>query len=204
MKIITIAILLASYPIEAQTQLPLKHHISSGLDIRYSSQAQLCEAKAPELLSGRVLIQPQGPLVGRISQFMEVANQNVAKALNLGVNKPTSNTVQVELRLLYFRESNRLRNIPASLAGGTMVDPGEFRLDLAWIDRQSNTDIAVATFESVPSIPALFIGNSFSRQSVMRRNFRGQIKSLGKYWQSRQDACPASLLPQQPIQPIKN
>ena len=83
------------------------------------------------------------------------------------------------------------------------MDPGEYRLDLAWIDRQSNTDVAIANFELVPSFFAVLIGDSFTRQSAMRRNLRGQMKSLGKYWNEKQGVCPASVLPPQSVQPIK-
>lgn len=203
MKLTTVVMLLALCQLGAQTQLPLRHHISRGLDIRYGSQAWLCEAKQFDLLPGKILTDPQGALARRIAQFMELANQNVAKALSGAATIPDSTAVRLEIRLLHFRESSRLRNIPASLGGVAIVDPGEYRLDLAWIDRQSNTEVAIANFELVPSFLAMLIGDSFTRQSAMRRNLRGQMKSLGKYWNAKQGACPASALPPQSVQPIK-
>ena len=124
---------------------------------------------------------------------MRLVHDEVGKALKAS-SKESSGPVRqrnVEVRLVEFRESNRVLNVTTMLAGGAAIDPGKYRIELVLLQPGRSIELAHAYIDSTPSVRALLLGNAFSRQSSVRRNIRGQLKKLEAFWESRQQFCSA-------------
>ncbi len=143
----------------------------SGSSVGEVDDSALCQGKGVLEVTAKLapsLAVVRGGKGRRLDEFLRAAEDEARRALVRSGGK-------FELRLVEFREASRTRNLAASMSGGVSVDAGHYRFELLRPDRPE----VLATFESRPSIRSLVLGNSFSRLSAMRGNFRAQMKSLG-------------------------
>lgn len=178
------------------TTLDKSEKVANGLSIHYRDASDLCVSGDLSLLPPRIQMSLDGMNPnqrGRIEKFMKLLHKEAGVALKASPVDALMKASQrnLEVRLIDIREPNRTFNIAATIVGGTALDPGRYRVQLALLKSDVQTELVHADIDSTPTVRNLLLGNGFSRQDLIRRNIRGQLKKLNVYWAKRQKQCIA-------------